>query len=807
MARKLFSKTGCDNSATSHSTSPDLITSSQHTTHDSQETIKDKETITTPVNQTVSSPTCSQDMFYPAQSDITPSHVMSSTPVGSSVVERHKHNGAVTANIEEMDVTNDLVGNSDHVKNKNSDTSYHKLDSEVHAHTGDVKLSGSSGSPNCKPNTMEQKCKSLYSNISCNKDVGYHDNSDLMDELFANHLINLTQAATEQLLQEEEQKLTHSKPTASHTDSGCGDDVIDNDVMDHVISKDETVTPIITANGFCHFTITDAVKPLSSTSNNGPMKKSFKAPRMAKEVTEDEKNKLVEQYCKKFPSLVNDNTRRTGCSDDGISNNNLLKSTGRLMSCGFTTVGSGKKLTVSAAALQRAARLVEDCTGDLIDTGSHGNCTGNETAHHVEEQEEVKMVDVSTDTIKELPFDTGTKVVETKETPSCLTEKEVREYSECVKERSHDTTKGSHEPAENYGLENIDIEQFSAFTQMPGYIRAVDDIVEDDYQLSTASVRQISDEMWTPAEQSCITPVEKEVVSSYITPGGSFNPCPTGRDVYNTTPCGQSADGHDDEELKKMFNTQLVKQFLDFSSSNEDEDDRMITSVKVTDQLQNDNSTSPAHNDEISQCATLCDTDSHAHNEPCRVTEKNTSCHNDDHTHSGSHDNSNSPTHRDISNPSLSMHKGAVFGLSTASGKLVTVSTDTISSVKKLLDDKCNDNRTFTGRQQLCTANGVVVNISDHSLRAVKQLFSDDKMVHDDNNTIVAIGNQTSDDSKGNMATGVQDDSNDTEVMSLNEPSHDTTVALGVQRSCDPTPDGTVAMEPNPANKTNVSTY
>lgn len=742
---------------------------------DSQDTMKNKETVGTPVS---TSPTCSQDMFDATAQCDAPSHVLSSTPVTS--VGICKYDGTVSTNVH---VTDDLVG--DHVENESCDILYHKLDSK----DTDVKLSGSDSSPYCKPDTTEQKSKSLYSNISCSKDIGYHDNSDLMDELFANNLANLTQVATEQLL-EQEQKLTHSKPIATHSDSGHGDDVIDNDVMDHVIINSETVTPITTANGFCHFT---TLKPSTSTSNNGSMRKSskpFKAPRMAKEVGEDEKKMLMEQCCKKFPSLVgNDNTRRT---DDGVTNN---IPTGRLISCGFTTAGSGKKLTISAAALQHAVQLVEDCTGDLIseqyDTGSHGNCTSNEAIDRVEEQE-AKMEDVSTDTIvKELPFGTSTKAVhETKE--PCTIEKEVGESSICgMEERSHDTSKGSHEPVENYGLENIDMEQFSAFTQMPGYIRvrSGDDIVEDD---CTANV----DDTLTPAVQSCITPVEKQAVSSYITPGGSFNPCPTGRTVYSTP---QPADGQDDEELKKMFNTQLVKQFLDFSSSNEDDD----RSVKVTEQLQNDTSTSPAHNDKTLPCARSCDTDSHAHNEMCSMTEKTTSYDNDDCTHNGSHDDS--PTHHDISNPS--MPKGAV--LSTASGKSVRISSDAISSVKKLLDDKCSDvNRTLaTGHPQLSTASGDVVTICDHSLRAVKQLFTDNKV--GDDTIAVAIGNHTSGDNNKSTivdtATAVQDD--DIEVMSSNESSHDTAVVSSVQRSCDPTPDCTVAVESSPAYKTKVSVY
>ena len=721
----------------------------------------------TPVS---TSPTCSQDMFDPAAQcdDITPSHVLSSTPAVNSA-GRHR---TIATN------AHDVVG--DHVENESSDTLNHKIDSKIHSHTGDVKLSGSDSSPDCKPDTTKQKCNSLYSNISCNKDVSYHDNSDLMDELFANNLSNLTQVATEQLLAQEQQ-LTHFKPITDCTDSACGDDVIDNDKMDHVITKDETVTPTTTANGFCHFT---TVNPLSSTSNGSMRKscKSFKAPRMAKEVGEDEKKKLMEQYCKKFPSLVgNDNTRRT---DDGVTNN----STGRLISCGFTSAGSGKKLTVSAAALQHAVRLVEDCTGDLISeqygTGSHGNCTSNEIVDHVEEQ--AKVASVSTDSTREVPFGTSKKIEEAKE--PCLIEKEAGESSECdMEERSHD--KGSHESVENYGLENIDMEQFSAFTQMPGYItvRSDDDIVEDD-------VLPISDE---PAVQSCITPAEKQpAVSSYITPGGSFNP--TSRTVYNTTPQPSDAqDDDDDEELKKMFNTQLVKQFLDFSSNNEDD------SVKVTDQLQNDSSTSPTHNDEVLPCARSCDpeshthndetsSDSHAHNETCGVTENT---HNDDHTHNGSHDDS--PTHHNISNPSV--HKGAVLGLSTASGKSVRISSDAISSVKKLLNDK-----TVAGHQrhpQLCTASGDVVNICDRSLRAVKQLFADDKV--SDDAAAVAIGNHASGNHNKSttvdMATAVQDD--DIGVMSSNEPS---AVVSSVQRSCDPTPDSTVAMEASPVK---VSVY
>ena len=544
--------------------------------------MKNKEAISTPVN---SSPTYNQDMFSPtAQCDIT---VMSSTPASSSVVGRHKHDETIT----ETHLTTDLVG--DQTENKNSDTSYHKLDSKVHAHTGDVKLTGSSSSPNCKPDTSEQKCKGLYSNISCNENVSYHDKSDKleyygldeedvkqffdynsanedddrmaasvkvtdqlqpnspthndevvsdhdnseMDELFANNWSNLTQ---EQLLEEEQQRLTHSKPIVDHTNSGCGDDVIGNDVMDCVISKDENVTPITT--GFCHYTIADAVKPSSSTSNSRSLRnpcKSFKAPRMA------------------------NNIRRTGCGDDGVTNN-LPMSTGRVISCCFTSAGDGKKLTVSAAALQHAVRLVEDCTGDISgvsDIDSHGNCKSNEATDRVEEQE-VIMVDISTDTKKELPFGTSTKVVEETKvpSPSCLSVKEVRESSECgEEERLCDTSKESHDSLENYGLENINMEQFSAFTQMPGYVRAA--VRSDDYQLTT-NVQQISEDTRT-------------------TPGGSFNPCPTGRSIYNATPCRQPADGHDDEELKKMFDTQLVKQVLDFNSSNED-DDRMAETNNVS---------------------------------------------------------------------------------------------------------------------------------------------------------------------------------------------------------------------------------
>ena len=166
-------------------------------------------------------------------------------------------------------------------------------------------------------------------------------------------------------------------------------------------------------------------KETIGTSNVGSMTKckSLKDPRMAKEVGEDEKNMLMEKYCKKFPSLVgNDNSRRT--DDD---------SSGRFISCGFASAGSGKKLTVSAAALQRAVRLVDDCTGDLISeqyaTGSHGNCA---MPDYIAEKSALK---------------------ETKEASKMVEE-----------ERSHE---GTHQlvAMENYGWGGIEMEKFLAFSE------------------------------------------------------------------------------------------------------------------------------------------------------------------------------------------------------------------------------------------------------------------------------------------------------------------------------------------------------
>ena len=791
------------------------------TTHNSQGAVKVEETITTSVNQTVASPTCSQDMFDnidPAQCDITPSRVISSTPV-TAVVGRHKHDGKVTTSTKERDVIEGdaLVCNDGCVDSKNSDTAYHVPDSEVHTHTGDVELPDGGNNPDCKSDTTDQKYKTLCSN---NTDITYHDNSDIMDELFANHLTNLTQDATDQLLRQEEQKLTHSKAMTNHSDSGCGDDVIHNDVTDHVISKDEkhlTVTPIITANGFCHPTMHHSLRQSSSTSNNtGSVHKStkqFKVPRMAKEVPEDEKKKLLEQYSKKFPSLViSDNARTPTTGDDighgGVVTNNVASG---MISCGFTSACSGKKFTVSAAALQRAARLVEDFSTDLIteqyglnDTGCHGNSTGNKRSYG--EEQEAKSVN---DSVKEIRFSSIAKVEGGSAETSCQMVNDSRESLDNVKEeRSHDAAKRSHELVENYSLENIDMEQFSTFTQMPGYIGAVisADEANDDRQLSTATVGQISDAIRTPVQLSSITPLQEEAVSSYITPGGSFNPCPDNSSAYDgdTTLCQQPmVDGHDDEELKRMFNTQLVKQFLDFSSNNEDEGDHMMTtSVSPThnDQLQYEDS-GPTHNDEILPCARPCDVDRHTHNELCtnKVTKNNTLS--DNRTSKRSHD-AISPTHNDITNPAVSVPRGAVFA--TASGKSVSVSTDAISSVKKLLDDKCKDDvnkikpRIFPG---LCTASGNAVNISDQSLQAVKLLFSDDRTTQDATDA-VAIGNQSHD---GNKSTVKADDDNDVEMMSLNEPSHDVVDVSNVQRSCDPTPDTTVAMESVPPSVTNVS--
>ena len=493
---------------------------------------------------------------------------------------------------------------------------------------------------------------------------------------------------------------------------------------------------------------------------------------------------------------------------------------GGMISCGFTSAGSGKKFTVSAAALQRAARLVEDFPTDLItdqygpvSTGCHSNSTGTERSYR--EEQEAKSVNTSAQAIKEMPFSSATKVEGLKDV-----ENEPRENSACVKEEgSCDTIKRSHELAENYGLENIDMEQFSTFTQMPGYIRAVtsavDEVNDDDHQLSTATVKQISDAIWTPAQQSSVTPLQKEVVSSFITPGGSFNPCPANRSACDseTTPCRQpTVDGHDDEELKRMFNTQLVKQFLDFSSSNEDEGDHMMTTnVEVVDQLssthndgqlQNEDS-SPTHNDTYLPCARPCDANNHTQYELCgnMVTKNNTVS--DDHTLNMSHDTIG-PTHNDITNPSVSIPHSAVFA--TASGKSVSVSTDAISSVKKLLDDKCRDDvnkakpRAFPG---LCTASGNEVNISDQSLQAVKLLFSDDRTTPGVTNT-VANGNQSH---GGNKRTVKADDSNDVEMMSLNEPFHDAVEVSSIQRSCDPIPEISVAMESAPSSMINVSVF
>ena len=827
MARKLFSKTESESLVASNSTpaSPELISSSQEmTTHNSQDVVKVKETVTTPVNQTVPSPTCSQDLFDnidpTVQYDITPSQVTSSTPVTAAVVGQHKHDGLVTSGTKERDVIEGdvLVCNNGCDDNYNSDTAYCKLDFEVHSHTDDVELTGIR---DCKPDTADQKCNTLCSNNNT-----YHDNSDLMDELFANSLTNLTRDATDQLLQQEEQKLTHSKLIANHNESGCGDDVMHNDAMDHMISKDDncsTVTPIITANSFYNPTMHHTIRQTSSTSNNtGSVRKStkqFKVPRMAKEVSEDEKKKLLEQYSKKFPSLVvNDNIKTpTGGNDVGHGGVVTDGVASGMISCGFTSAGSGKKFTVSAAALQRAARLVEDFSTDLItdqygpvSTGCHSNSTDTERSYR--EEQEAKSVNASAQAIKKMPFSSATKVEGLKDI-----ENEPRENSVCVKEeRSCDTIKRSHELVENYGLENIDMEQFSTFTQMPGYIRAVtstvDEVNDDDHQLSTATVKHLSDAVWTPAQQSSVTPLQKEVVSSFITPGGSFNPCPANRSACDgeTTPCRQpTVDGHDDEELKRMFNTQLVKQFLDFSSSNEDEGDHMMTTnVEVVDQLssthnddqlQNEDS-SPTHNDEILPCARPCDTNNHTQNELCgsMVTKNNTVS--DDHTLNMSHDTT-SPTHNDITNPSVSIPHSAMFA--TASGKSVSVSTDAISSVKKLLDDKCRDDvhkakpRSFSG---LCTASGNEVNISDQSLQAVKLLFSDDKTTQGVTNT-VANGNRSHGDSN---CKGKADDDNDVEMMSLNEPYGAADVS-SIQRSCDPIPELSVAMESAPASVIIVS--
>jgi len=787
-ARKLFSKTDYENLTASDSTpaSPELI-SSQETICSSQEAIKTKHTINSPVNQTVSSPTCSQDMFNNTdqpQSDVISSCVISSTPI--STHERHKCDRSAIVATEQNSVTDALVCS------KNSDTSYHKPDSEVH-----TTPSSTGNSPDCKLDTTDKIC-----NPDTSYHLNFHDNSDLVDELFANHMLNLTQAATEQLLKQEKEKMTHSKLTVNNTDGGCGDDVIHNDVMHHVINKDKKfsiVTPINTANGFCH-------SKLSSSTGNGSIKKStkpFKAPRLAKEVSKEEQNKLLEQYSKKFPSLVMND--RTPANDHDAENNNVVTSSSKLISCAFTSAGSGKKLTVSATSLQRAARLVEDFSADMI-TEEYGAINNNNFTDCVSEDrfhvEEPKVNEV----IKEMPSTSTTTVreVSKENSPSHLVEKEAKESLEFGKEER------SQEMVENCSLENIDMEQFGVFTQMPVYIKATDEITEENYHLrSTASVNEIPDVTWTP--QPSITPLHKEPASSYITPGGSFNPCsPPARDVYNSdTSCQQPVSGQDDDEFKKMFSTQVVKQFLDFNSSNDD-DDTVTTIVEVTDQLHSQKSTaaSPTHCNENLHCSKSCDTDSHTHNKSPTfndVPENNRSCDTSDHAYGRSCDDINSPTHTD---PALSIPAdGIVFGLSTASGKSVTVSNDAISSVKKLLDDKYEDRnkvtKTFSG---FCTAKGDVVSVSTQSLKAVKHLFNDDCLVHNSDD-IVATGNHNSLPTVTMATVTTQDEGTGIDVISFNDPATVTmtTDVLSLDKSCNPTPDTTVTMETTPANITNVS--
>ena len=215
-----------------------------------------------------------------------------------------------------------------------------------------------------------------------------------------------------------------------------------------------------------------------------------------------------------------------------------------------------------------------------------------------------------------------------------------------------------------------------------------------------------------------------------------------------------------------------MKQFLDFNSSNEVADQSDNEILNVASPTHTDDA-SPTHTNEISPCI---NTDKHTHSRLC--------------------DNPSSPTHTANINPIP--HNTTVLGLATASGKAVTVSTDNIDTVKKLLDDKCNNdkipaNKKFPG---LYTSNGDAVSVSEHSMLAVKQLFSDDVSVQEVNDT----NSSTTDNAivqVQQQATGV----GPVEMMSLHEPSHDAT--LTSCESCDP--HTAVSMEATTANTSKVS--
>ena len=649
-------------------TSPDLIMSSQASPQD---------IITTP--QDINT-TCSQDLF----GDVDPiqsSKVCSSTPINSSPVVRIecKHDQLVDDGSTSC-LLNDATEKSCHSStqeqvsiipncNSNSINSAAVVNDAPCCHDHSSSTDQISSSPNCNPSSVHSVNTAnnvenhvVHSNSEdeisvtpiCNPDPirtasnQFHDNSDLMDELFANHLTQITSATTSHDTSHKDIVFQPtSAPCASDSgrgstgnnvindDSGCGlteSDVVTDDTPSHTISDKLHITPMRT-NLYpgVHRNIRSSNMAKKST-------KQFRAPRLAKEVSKDEEKKSLERLAKQFPSLAPSSTPVS------VPSETISCPSSERVSCGFVAA-SGKKLTISTSALDHAAKLVEECSNDADNAVVNLGVIPGEVpvvvpdldAVHSKEKKETELTD-----------------------------------SYC---------------AEN--MDSIDMDQFSAFTQMPGYVtkRAVEEV---------SSVKGD-----TPSGRSTL-----------FTPGGS----PPLLHPRGTSP-SRPAHEHDEDSIHKMFNTQVVKQFLDFHSSDED-DDKTSEAATVPEAAATDELASYTYKDSKNYYLKSQDAHSSIYEDAAIK----------------SHDPHN-PTHKTTSHTN-GHNQMMLSGFTTAGGKSVMVSVEAVASVKKLLEDEeagitgkddaidiKDDAPPVGGYPGLSTASGKKVDISSQSLRVAQQFL------------------------------------------------------------------------------------
>jgi len=613
--------------------------------------------------------TCSQDLF----GDIDPlqsSKVCSSTPINSTHVVR------VKCKHDTEQLVDDAIGDGSTSCLLNDVTEKDQLSTFSNCKPRSVNNTIIDNATCNYSNTTDQISNSLNSNPSSLHNINtmnnvqnhsntggeissilipnpdtiqtadnqFHNNSDLMDELFANNFAEISSATTGHH-KDTVVQLTSAPGECANGHGSKGNDVI-NDDSGCGLTESDVITPSHASTDKLHMRTDLCPQNIRSFNATRKSAKQFRAPRLAKEVSKDEERMSLERLAKQFPSLAPSSTSATVPRETGP-----CPSSERVL-CGFVAA-SGKKLSVSAAALDHAAKLCSNETDNTAD-----NLAITDVIHG------------------EFPPDLG-----------------------AVPNKEHNET----ELTESYCVENmdsIDMDQFSAFTQMPGYVTKG--------SLEVSSVKGD-----TPSGRSAL-----------FTPGGSPPLYPEGADP------SRSAHEHDEDSIHKMFNTQVVKQFLDFHSSdeNDDDDDKTSEAATVPAAVATDKLTSK-------ESSNLKPCDTYATTHP---THKDTAIRSHDpdrHTHKTSNGH----------------NQMMLSGFTTAGGKSVMVSSEAVASVKKLLEDE--DSGMMTGKgdavdvkdgaidvkddaidvrvnatpvrgsQGLSTASGKKVEISNQSLHVAQQLL------------------------------------------------------------------------------------